>query len=239
MQKLAVAAAIISLLAVGGLIANAILNPDAYNYGIDKKAAPRVAVSSEQIPAISVSEKNDSDFNQQPLNSSIQDSPVENAPVSKAPVQKNQTPVKKDNQTEQSTNQLPQAAQTVSAETVTDITQQKEKEPEPDPKAETRRNINSLVSYQLNNYKVNAFGGVSDFEVTINNGSSYPLDLVVVEIKYIQSNKKVFKTERLEFRGVAPNGKQTLGVGKTNRGIKVETAITTISSRDLDLSYSN
>ena len=49
MQKLAVAAAIISLLAVGGLIANAILNPDAYNYGIDKKAAPRVAVSSEQL----------------------------------------------------------------------------------------------------------------------------------------------------------------------------------------------
>jgi hypothetical protein len=62
---------------------------------------------------------------------------------------------------------------------------------------------------------------------------------VVVESKYIQSNKKVFKTERLEFRGVAPNGKQTLPVGKTNRGIKVETAITTISSRDLDLSYSN
>jgi len=40
MQKLAVAAAIISLLAVFGLLANAIFNPDAYNYGIDKKLNP-------------------------------------------------------------------------------------------------------------------------------------------------------------------------------------------------------
>lgn len=240
MQKLAVAAAIISLLAVGGLLTNAILNPDAYNYGIDKKAAPRVAVSSERIPAMNVSEKTDTDLNQQPLNSAIQDSRVETAPVSKSPVQKNQDPLKKDKQTDQASNQLPPSEQTVSAESGTEISQKKEeKEPEPDAKEETRRNINSLVSYQLNNYKVNAFGGVSDFEVTINNNSSYPLDMVVVELKYIQSNKKVFKTERLEFRSVAPNGKQTLGVARTNRGIKVETAITTISSRDLDLSYNN
>jgi len=239
MQKLAVAAAIISLLAVFGLLANAILNPDAYNYGIDKKTAPRVAVSSEQISGTNVSEKTDSDLNQQPLNPGLQNSPIDNAAASKSPVQKNQEPVKKEKQTVQTVNQLPPAEQTVAAETGADISPKVEKEPEPDPKEETRRNINSLVSYQLNNYKVNAFGGVSDFEVTINNNSSYPLDLVVVELKYIQSNKKVFKTERLEFRSVAPNGKQTLGVAKTNRGIKVETTITTISSRDLDLSYNH
>jgi hypothetical protein len=58
-----------------------------------------------------------------------------------------------------------------------------------------------------------------------------------VELKYIQSNKKIFKTERLEFKGVAPNGKQSIGVAKTNRGIKVETTITSISSRELDLGY--
>jgi len=93
-----------------------------------------VAVSSEQIPAINVSEKTDSDVNMQPLNSGKQDLPVENNTAAKVLASKNPAPDKKDKQTVQNTSQLSPAEQTASAETVTEIAPKEEKEPEPDPK---------------------------------------------------------------------------------------------------------
>jgi hypothetical protein len=237
MQQLAVAAAIISILAVFGLLANAILNPDAYNYTMDKK--PVTNFTNQQVPVASVAEQTSTEVTELPLKTNLQNPKTEEPAGVKSAVRKNTDLAKMDKATDASVNQESSTDQTVADVPVTIAPSKVEKEIAHDPKEVTRKNINSLVSYQLKNYKVNTFGGVSDFEVTINNGSSYPLDLVVVELKYIQSNKKVYKTERLEFRDVAPNGKQTLGVAKTNRGIKVETAITTISSRDLDLSYNN
>lgn len=239
MQKLAVAAGIISIIAVFGLLANAILNPDAYNYLADKKPASTSSANNQSLPASPISEQTSNQVAELPLNTTVQNPKTEDPAAPKSAANKNLVQAKKDKTSDPSVNHVVTTDQTVTEVPGTIVSPKEEKLTPPDPKEETRKNINSLVSYQLKNYKVNAFGGVSDFEVTINNGSSYPLDLVVVEIKYIQSNKKVYKTERLEFRDVAPNGKQTLGVAKTNRGIKVETAITTISSRDLDLSYNN
>jgi hypothetical protein len=59
----------------------------------------------------------------------------------------------------------------------------------------------------------------------------------VVEVKYIQSNKKIFKTETIQFRNIEANSFMSKDVPKTNKGIKVESKITYIASKELDLSF--
>ena len=233
MQKLAVAAAIVSLLAVTVLIGNSIINPPDYSYQSPATKNTTGSVQQEEplptVNAITVSEtKNDLPQNNNGTTTVIPDE----KPISKPSAKnKNSTPPKETGNASVTEEPAIQKEAVVLKEAVNTVNT--------DPKEETRKNISNLVHYQFSNYKVNAFGGVSDFEVTVSNGSSYPLDLVVVELQYIQSNKKVFKTEKLEFKGIAPQGKQTIGVAKTNRGIKVVPSITTIASRDLDLTYHN
>jgi hypothetical protein len=236
MQKLAVAAGIISLVGVAGLIANSIFNPDAYNYQVNSKPAITQPVSTTPVPGTQDGIQSPVTETAVPSNTNLQEPVPANSALPAGGVKK------KDNVKQVKANDnLSVPANSGDAENNVNINasavSNEQKAPAVDPREETRKHINKLVYYELNNYKVNAFGGVSDFEVVINNNSAYPLDLVVVELKYIQSNKKVYKTETLEFRGVAPKGKQSIGVAKTNRGIKVETTITSISSRELDLSY--
>lgn len=101
-----------------------------------------------------------------------------------------------------------------------------------------KNNISNLVSVGGNNYTVGTFGGISDVQVTVSNRSVYPLDLVVVEVQYIQANKKVFKTENLYFRGIGAGSALMLEAPKSTRGIKVQYKITLINSKELGLSYS-
>ncbi|HXO74477.1 MAG TPA: hypothetical protein VN824_04585, partial [Puia sp.] len=69
-----------------------------------------------------------------------------------------------------------------------------------DKEASAKANIASQVSVGANGYTVGTFGGINDLQVTVSNRSAYPLDLVVVEVQYIQANKKIYKTENLYFR---------------------------------------
>ncbi|MGL6267672.1 MAG: hypothetical protein ACRC2O_07080 [Chitinophagaceae bacterium] len=238
LQKLAIAAGIISIISVAGLIANSVLNPDAYNYVSNQKPTdkkPSQSVSSPTDSQLALTESGNTTA--VPSNTNLQlPVPANTTETSGGKNKLKDQPKKlKDNITETAPANTSNTGTPVNPN-ITAVSSEG-KMPAVDPKQETRQNINKLVNYELNNYKVNAFGGVSEFEVVINNNSAYPLDMVVVELKYIQSNKKIFKTERLEFKGIAPKGKQSIGVAKTNRGIKVETTITSISSRELDLGY--
>ena len=238
LQKLAVAAGIISLIAVAGLIFNSILNPEAYNYPVDQKNVNTVNTPDQGHPGRSPADQQEFSENQN-LNTSV-GLPATELPAEQSKVQtKNEAQNKKDKKNIKAASGVASTDQANASLTTEQNLVQEEKKPEPDPREEIRRNINNLVSYQYENLKINTFGGVSNFDLSVYNSSSYPLDLVVVELKYIQSNKKVFKTERLEFKGITPGGKQTIGVPKSNRGIKVETSITTISSRELDLGYNH
>jgi hypothetical protein len=107
-----------------------------------------------------------------------------------------------------------------------------------DKEANTRANITSQVSIGANAYTVGAFGGINDLQVTVSNRSVYPLDLVVVEVQYIQANKKIYKTENLYFRGIGAGSALMLEAPKSSRGIKVSYKITMINSKELGLSYS-
>jgi hypothetical protein len=115
-----------------------------------------------------------------------------------------------------------------------------EPKPETRPvnKEDARISINNQISLGANHYTVGTFGGINDLQLTVTNRSVYPLDLVVVEVQYIQANKKVYKTENLYFRNIGAGSALMQEAPKSSRGIKVQYKITTISSKDLGLSYS-
>jgi hypothetical protein len=98
-----------------------------------------------------------------------------------------------------------------------------------------RTALASQISVGANTYSVGTFGGISDLQVTVTNRSAYPLDLVVVEVQYVQANKKVFKTENLYFRGIGAGSALMLEAPKTSRGIKVQYKVMTINSRELGI----
>jgi len=101
-----------------------------------------------------------------------------------------------------------------------------------------RNNLSNLVSIGASGFTVGTFGGISNLQLTVSNHSVYSLDLVVVEVQYIQANKKVFKTENLYFRSIAPGSALMQEAPKSSRGIKVQYKITLVNSKELGLSYS-
>jgi hypothetical protein len=98
--------------------------------------------------------------------------------------------------------------------------------------------ITSEVSVGASRYSVGTFGGINDLQLTVTNRSAYPLDLVVVEVQYIQANKKIYKTENLSFRDIGPGAALMQVAPKSSRGIRVQYKITSINSKELGLSYS-
>jgi hypothetical protein len=100
-----------------------------------------------------------------------------------------------------------------------------------------KNNIADYVALSGNNYSVGTFGGISDLQLTVSNKSIYPLDLVVVEVQYIQSNKKIFKTENLYFRNIGAGSALMEEAPKSSRGVKVQYKITIINSKELGLAY--
>jgi hypothetical protein len=105
-------------------------------------------------------------------------------------------------------------------------------------KGSLKVNLASQVAIGANKYEVGTFGGISNLQVTVSNKSAYPLDLVVVEVQYIQANKKTYKTENLYFHSVGPGITLMQEAPKSSRGIKVAYKITQISSRELGVSAS-
>ena len=96
-----------------------------------------------------------------------------------------------------------------------------------------------LLAKQLNltthGYKVGAFGGISDLQCTLVNDSKFALDMVEVEVQYIQANDKVYKTEILSFKDIAAGTQVTLNAPKSSRGIKVTGKIIKINSKESGL----
>jgi hypothetical protein len=102
-----------------------------------------------------------------------------------------------------------------------------------------RNNIGDYVFLSANKYSVGTFGGISELQLTVSNRSVYPLDLVVVEVQYIQSNKKIFKTENLYFHSVGGGSALMQEAPSSPRGVKVQYRITIINSKDLGLAYTS
>ena len=95
----------------------------------------------------------------------------------------------------------------------------------------------NMVSLNINKYNVGTFGGISDLQITVNNRSVHQLDLVIVEVEYLQANKKVFKTENIYFHNINAGEAIMLEAPKSSRGIKVQSKITVINTKEPGLSY--
>ncbi len=95
--------------------------------------------------------------------------------------------------------------------------------------------LESQVSVNNNLYKVGAFGGISDLQCTLTNESRYALDVVEVEVSYIQANEKIYKTAILSFRDVAAGAQVTIQAPKSPRGIKVISRVVKINPKETGL----
>jgi hypothetical protein len=102
------------------------------------------------------------------------------------------------------------------------------------PKSEVVQavNLEKQVNIVNSSYKVGAFGGISGLQCTVVNDSRYTLEVVEVELQYIQANDKVFKTEKLSFRDVAAGAQMTIPAPKSSRGVKIVSHIVKINSRE-------
>jgi hypothetical protein len=99
-------------------------------------------------------------------------------------------------------------------------------------------NISNLISVSANKYRVGAFGGIYEVQLTVSNKSIYPLDLVMIEVQYLQANKKIFKKENVYFRNIRGGESMMLDAPESSRGIKIEYKVALINSKDPAISYS-
>ena len=97
----------------------------------------------------------------------------------------------------------------------------------------------NYVGMTTGKYTTGIFGGTSAIPVTITNNAPEMIDLVVVDVQYIQNNDKVYKTEKLVFNDLEPGESLTEKSPKSPRGTKIITRIRQITAHKMDLSFAN
>lgn len=97
----------------------------------------------------------------------------------------------------------------------------------------------NYVNLVTGRYSTGVFGGISSFPVAVTNNSPVKMEEVVIDIDYIQSNGKIFKTESLSFNDVEPGETVTMKAPKSSRGVKIATHIHFVDSLKSDISTSN
>jgi hypothetical protein len=148
----------------------------------------------------------------------------------KKPVAKPKKVINAVNQLPQQTEPVTESVQQTRSEIAAANTDNEEAE-----KKTARRNIAELIRVSKNDFKIGAFGGISNLELKVTNTSPYPVDLVVVEVKYLLANKKEFKTENVYFKNLAPGATATKEAPKSTRGIQVSSKVALITSKALGM----
>jgi hypothetical protein len=231
LQKLAVAVAIGSLLTVAYLITDSILNPA---YSLQPLTANKKPVSAPAqnalkpdpmvvVPAAAVSIPEADKEQVEPISLKGDADDVKKSPSKKPAV--NEQPVIEE----------PLKENTPTPELIEPLSIA----PLPVEVIEPRRQLSELVDIEMKGLKVGILGGIKEFDLVVKNNSDVSIDQVVVELKYIQSNKKIFKTEMLEFNDLAAQSRQMVEVPKSARGIKVESTIKSIAARDATFALGN
>jgi len=99
-------------------------------------------------------------------------------------------------------------------------------------KKEPVEDIASKLQLKFNEYTVAAFGGIRDLKMTLQNNSPYLLDKVSVELRYLNLEGKLVRTETIDFNFVEPGAETTVAVKKSSRGVKLDYKITRIESKE-------
>ena len=95
-------------------------------------------------------------------------------------------------------------------------------------KPPTIADISAKISLETNDYNVGVLGGIRNLKMTLQNRSTFVLDKVTVELKYLNPDGNIVKTEILYFQNVQPQDAAILQVNKSKRGVKVAYQITNI-----------
>jgi hypothetical protein len=101
----------------------------------------------------------------------------------------------------------------------------------PQPKEPGKEDLFKLVSVKPNKYRTGVLGGISNLQLVLTNNSNHELQRVAVEIRYLNPEKKVVKTQTVYFEKISPGSQPALDVPKSNRGITIDYNITDIKSQ--------
>ncbi|MGN6420810.1 MAG: hypothetical protein ACTHMC_25090 [Pseudobacter sp.] len=130
-----------------------------------------------------------------------------------------------------------QEKQPVTMKVTPAVITQKE-EPKPVREADisvAREKIFQMVQVAASPFQTGVLGGISNLYFTISNTSSFPLDQIELEIKYLGPERRVVKVQRLIFNDIAANGQKTLEAPRTSRGVSIDYVVTKINSRALGI----
>ncbi|HLO80585.1 MAG TPA: hypothetical protein VK166_06485 [Chitinophagaceae bacterium] len=217
LQYAGVAAALISLVVIGILIGMSINNDPVPSRSLVSEP-PRITELKEKLSATPIAE---------PIPAVSQVQTVESHQgeykQTTAPVKRNAVLTDKESQTQTSYNTSSAPPPSVKDEKREAV---KRSTPVNAESSAESADISKQVAVSLNNYKVNIFGGIDNIEVSVTNNAVVKVDEVVVELRYILSNKrKNYLTETLTFQDLKPGQTKTLQGPKSSRGIKLESYI--------------
>lgn len=103
--------------------------------------------------------------------------------------------------------------------------------------SKAREKIYQNVQVAASPFHTGVLGGISNLYFTVSNSSSFPLDMIELEIKYLGPEKRVVKVQRLLFNDVAAGGQKTLEAPRTSRGVSIDYGVTKINSRALGIAH--
>ena len=102
-----------------------------------------------------------------------------------------------------------------------------------------RNNWSSYIKAVPGRYKKGFFGGISNLEAIIRNKTEYPLDVVIIVVRYVKDNGEIYKSKYLAVYNVPAEGESVVRAPDSSRGKRVKIEIIQISSRKMNFLYSN
>lgn len=102
-------------------------------------------------------------------------------------------------------------------------------------RAEIRSNIENYVKVNLNDYRVNALGGIQDAYVSVENQTEFGIDELEVELYYYKAVGDIYKTEKIDFKGIPAHSKISKRAPDSDRGTSIKQKTTRIISGELEM----
>lgn len=112
-----------------------------------------------------------------------------------------------------------------------------EKDPEVDKTQTIRNKITKYVTAYPSGFNKGTFGGITGLKIKVRNTSAYVIDDVEMQVSYIQSNGKIFKTETVYCESINPTSSAIIEAPDASRGTDVSIKILAINSKQLGLCY--
>ena len=102
-----------------------------------------------------------------------------------------------------------------------------------------RRNWSGYINHKASKYKLRPLGGITGLVIHVNNKSERIIDEVVVKVTYYKSDGTIFETKDIRFNNIQPNSQDQVKVPNTQRGTKVTSEISKVTSRAHQFCYNN